>query len=111
MTKTEQVANAMRRRIAQGHWKVGQSVGDLGKLEANSEYLFGVTASFGTIRAAEQVLVNEGLLSTIKAGIPTRVIAVPSQSDEKPSIQELRFVYARLAEAYAKLGDLISAAG
>lgn len=111
MTKTEQVANALRRRIANGHWRIGQSVGDLGKLEAASEELFGVKASFGTIRAAEQVLVDEGILSAIKPGIPTRVIAVPVELDEKPSIQELRFVYARLGEAYAKLGELIGAVG
>lgn len=109
MTKTEQVANAMRRRIADGHWGVGQSVGDLGKLELASEELFGVKASFGTIRAAEQILVDEGILSTIKPGMPTRVIAIPVQSDETPSMGELRFVYARLGEAYAKLGELIGA--
>lgn len=109
MTKTQQVATAMRRRIAEGHWILGQSVGDLGKLELASEELFGVKASFGTIRAAEQILVDEGILSVIKPGMPTRVIAVPAQSDEMPNIQQLRFVHARLGEAYAKLGELIGA--
>jgi hypothetical protein len=111
VTKTAQVANAMRRLIAEGYWAVGESVGDLGKLEASSEKLFGVKASFGTIRAAEQILVDEGILSTIKAGMPTRVVAVPSLPDPKPSMAELRFVYARLGEAYAKLGEVLRAAG
>ncbi len=109
MTKTAQVAIAMRQLIADGHWKEGESVGDLGKLEANSEKLFGVKASFGTIRAAEQILVEEGILSPIKAGMPTRVIAVPFLPDNKPSMEELRFVYARLGEAYLKLGELLRA--
>lgn len=109
MTKTQQVANAMRRRIAEGHWKLGESVGDLAKLEASSDELFGVKASFGTIRAAEQILVEEGVLSVIKAGMPTRVVAIPDQSEENPNIHQLRIVHARLGEAYAKLGELIGA--
>ena len=44
MTKKDQVANAMRRLIAAGHWPIGQSVGDLGKLEQQSEQLFGFRA-------------------------------------------------------------------
>jgi hypothetical protein len=109
VTKTTHVANAMRQLIADGHWVIGQSVGDLGKLEASSEELFGIRASFGTIRAAEQILVDEGILSPIKAGMPTRVAAVPSHRDETPSMEDLRLVYARLGEAYAKLGVLIGA--
>jgi hypothetical protein len=74
-----------------------------------SQQLFGVAASFGTIRVAEQILGDERILSATKAGMPARVIAVPVQSDEKPSTRELRFVYGRLGAPYAKLGELFGA--
>lgn len=109
MTKTVQVANAMRQLIADGRWKVGQSVGDLGKLERESEELFGVRASFGTIRAAEQILVEEGTLHPIQPGVPTRVKAVPASVTNSPALLELRMAYNRLGEAYARVGELISA--
>lgn len=109
MTKTVQVANAMRQLIANGHWKVGQSVGDLGKLERESENLFGVKASFGTIRSAEQILVDEGILYPIQPGVPTRVRAVPGGGGENPALTELRVAYNRLGEAYARVGELIAA--
>jgi hypothetical protein len=109
MTKTVQVANAMRRLIADGHWTIDQSVGDLGKLEAESEQLFGVRASFGTIRAAEQILVDEGILYPIQPGVPTRVRAVPGRGDENPTLAELRVAYNRLSEAHARVGELIAA--
>jgi hypothetical protein len=110
MTKKTQVANAMRQLIAEGHWKIGQSVGDLGKLEAESETLFGVKVSWGTIRAAEEDLVKEGVLSTIQPGMPTRVVAVPSRRKHDATAAELRAVYAKLGVVYAELGDLIARA-
>jgi hypothetical protein len=108
VTKTQQVANAMRQLIAEGFWKPEESVGDLGKLEIRSEELFGVHASFGTIRAAEQLLVNEGILSPIQPGLPTRVRSVPVRRNEKVTAAELRAVYVRLGEAYAMLGELVA---
>ena len=110
MTKQAQVANAMRQLIAEGHWKIGQSVGNLWKLEAESEKLFGVKASWGTIRAAEQDLVEEGILSVIQQGMPTRVLAVPSRRNLDSTSTELRAVYAKLGAVYAELGDLIARA-
>ena len=108
MTKKEQVARAMRRLIADGHWHIGESVGDLFKLEQESERLFGVRASFGTIRAAEQVLVDEGLLSPVQPGVPTRVIAVPASVPEQPLLAALRAVDTRLGEAQSMLRELMA---
>jgi DNA-binding GntR family transcriptional regulator len=83
----------MRRRIASGELAIGQSVGDLFRLE--KEY----DASFGTIRAAEEILVKEGLLSEIRQGIPTRVIAKPAPPGRKEVLAKLRAAYTALGEA------------
>ena len=107
MTKRDQVANAMRRLIAAGHWPIGQSVGDLWKLEQQSEQLFGIRVSWGTIRAAEQLLVDEGLLSPVQPGVPTRVKAVPTRSDD-PILAPLHAVYVRLGELQAFVGEVIA---
>jgi hypothetical protein len=93
MTKKQQIVVAMRQLIADGHWDIGESVGDLWKLQEDSLQLFGVQASWGTIREAEQVLVDEGVLSDIQQGMPTRVIAIPSHDGEDTSaapIERLR---------------------
>jgi DNA-binding FadR family transcriptional regulator len=110
VTKKTEVANAMRQLIAEGHWQIGESVGDLGKLEAESETLFGIRVSWGTIRSAEEDLVNEGLLSVIQPGVPTRVIALPTQKAETPKLAELRALHAKLGEVYSELSHLLAKA-
>jgi DNA-binding GntR family transcriptional regulator len=64
-TKTAQVAQDMRRRIASGDWEVGRPIPGLTDLETQ----YGV--SFGTVRAAQKILVEERLLSEPQQGIPT----------------------------------------
>jgi len=66
-----QVADDYRMRIRTGDLKVGDSLGDLFKA---AHYY---SCSWGTVRAAQRMLVAEGLLSPIRAGMPTRVIAIP----------------------------------
>jgi DNA-binding GntR family transcriptional regulator len=90
-----QVAERMRDLIASGEWKVGESVGDVMKLAER----FGV--SFGTVRAAEEILVQEGWLTPIRPGIPTRVAATPSAPD-------LREVTAQLAAMRDQLGTVVA---
>lgn len=107
MTKREQVANALRKLIADRYWEIGDSVGDLWKLQEESERLFGVHVSWGTIRAAEETLVKEGLLSVIQPGVPTRVIATPYRPDQVSMEAELQAVHEKLGEVYAELGRLI----
>lgn len=77
-TKKKQVAGDLRRRIADGEFKVGDSLGDVFKLAA----YYG--CAFGTVSEAEHLLVAEGLLSPIRPGVPTRVIAVPEPSSAAP---------------------------
>jgi DNA-binding GntR family transcriptional regulator len=92
-----QVAERMRGLIASDEWKVGESVGDVMKLADR----FGV--SFGTVRAAEEILVQEGLLHPIRPGIPTRVAAKPSPSELHEVIGMLEALREQLGTAVAKL--------
>jgi DNA-binding transcriptional regulator YhcF (GntR family) len=91
-SKTVQVADHMRQRIASGEWDVGQSTPGLTDLE--NEY--GV--SFGTVRAAQQVLVHEGLLSQPEQGISTHVIARPTAPDSRTAITRAQAAYRTLGE-------------
>jgi DNA-binding GntR family transcriptional regulator len=95
-----QVAERMRNLIASGEWQVGESIGDVMKLAER----FGV--SFGTVRAAEEILVQEGLLHPIRPGIPTRVAAKPSESDLREVIGMLEALREQLGTAMAKLEGL-----
>jgi DNA-binding transcriptional regulator YhcF (GntR family) len=90
--KYRQVADDIRRRIRDGELQVGDSLGDLGKLEKH----YG--CSWGTVQAGERLLVDEGLLSQIRAGIPTRVVAVPSQLEPSVTLVRLRKLREELDE-------------
>lgn len=100
-TKTAQVADHMRGRIAAGDWDVGQSIPGLTDLEAE----YGV--SFGTVRAAQQVLVEEGLLSEPEQGISTRVIARPGASDSRDAATKARIAYRALGEQLERLAESV----
>jgi DNA-binding GntR family transcriptional regulator len=97
-----QVAEIMRDLIASGEWKVGESVGDVMKLADR------FNVSFGTVRAAEEILVQEGLLHPIRPGIPTRVAAKPSPPDLHEVISMLEDLREQLGIAMAKLERLAS---
>jgi DNA-binding GntR family transcriptional regulator len=95
-----QVAGLMRDLIASGEWKIGQSVGDVMKLADR------FNVSFGTVRAAEEILVQEGLLHPIRPGIPTRVAAKPSPPDLHEVIGMLEGLREQLGTAVSKLEQL-----
>jgi DNA-binding transcriptional regulator YhcF (GntR family) len=99
-TKTAQVADRMRQRIASGEWEVGESIPGLTDLEEQYE------VSFGTVRAAQQVLVNEGLLSAPEQGVSTRVIAKPAAPDARDTMAKVRLAYRSLGEQIERLGEL-----
>jgi GntR family transcriptional regulator len=98
--KYVQVADEMRREIREGELKVGDSVGDLFKLQDK----YG--CSWGTVRAAEQLLVTEGILSEIRTGMPTAVIAIPGELPFDRLIKRLRDNHQDLAEIIAGLENL-----
>src|SRR5258708_40013848 len=98
---TAQVAEHMRGRIAAGDWDVGRPIPGLTDLEVE----YGV--SFGTVRAAQQILVEEGLLSEPEQGISTRVIARPGASDSRDAAAKARIAYRALGEQLARLAASI----
>jgi GntR family transcriptional regulator len=102
--KYVQVADEMRREIREGELKVGDSVGDLFKLQDKYQ------CSWGTVRAAEQILVTEGILSEIRMGMPTVVIATPGKLPLGRLIKRLRENQQNLSEIIAGLESLHSPA-
>jgi DNA-binding transcriptional regulator YhcF (GntR family) len=91
-TKTAQVAARLRHRIASGEWDIGQALPGLTDLEKE----YGV--SFGTVRTAQQFLVDEGLLSKPEQGVSTHVIARPSASDSRDAVTRARAAYRALGD-------------
>jgi DNA-binding transcriptional regulator YhcF (GntR family) len=100
-TKTAQIAQDMRHRIAAGEWEVGQPIPGLTDLETE----YGV--SFGTIRAAQKVLVDERLLSEPQQGIPTHVIARPAALDAHEALDRLRGTYRSLGDELEQLAAIM----
>jgi DNA-binding GntR family transcriptional regulator len=84
----KQVADDLRRRIAEGEFGVGDSMGDIYLMAEH----YG--SSVGVVRAAQVVLGVEGVLSEIRWGKPTRVIALPQEdsSDVTALIDRLRIL-------------------
>jgi DNA-binding FadR family transcriptional regulator len=93
----------MKKLILAGEWKPGESVGDVMKLAER----FGV--SFGTVRAAEQIMVEEGWLEPIRPGIPTRVAdPVPTATSRDKLMAELRDLHSQLGTLLTRLEQLDS---
>lgn len=97
VTKTAQVAEHMERRIASGEWDISQPIPGLQELA--DEY----SVSFGTVRAAQQILVDKGLLARPEQGIPTRVLARPAPLDARDALSQLRTTYRSLGEQLERL--------
>jgi DNA-binding transcriptional regulator YhcF (GntR family) len=97
MTKTAQVAEYMERKIASGEWDISQPIPSLNDLAGEC----GV--SFGTVRAAQQILVDKGLLAEPEQGIPTRVIARPAPLDARDALALVRTTYRSLGEQLERL--------
>jgi DNA-binding FadR family transcriptional regulator len=91
-----QVAERMKKLIESGEWQPGDSVGDVMKLADRFE------VSFGTVRAAEEILVQEGWLDPIRPGIPTRV------AQRQHNEPDLREVTAQLAALRDQLGAAVA---
>jgi len=98
-----QIAERMKMLIQTGEWKPGESVGDVMKLAER----FGV--SFGTVRAGEQILVEEGWLEPIRPGIPTRVAnPLPTTTSRDKLLAELRDLHGQLGTLLTRLEQLDS---
>ena len=97
-----QVADRMRDLILAGEWKAGQSVGDVMKLAERFE------VSFGTVRAAEEILVQEGWLDPIRPGIPTRVAVRSDAPDLRDLTTQLAVLRDQLGAVVTRLEQLAS---
>jgi DNA-binding GntR family transcriptional regulator len=98
MTKRQQVAEELRRRIADGAWNVGEPLPGVGKLAR--EY----GCSVEVARQAIHLLADWGLVRRPHQGWWTRVIAVPDP--EQPNPREL---LAELQETVRALGARVEA--
>ena len=96
-SKRDQVAEHMRGRIRSGDWKVNRAVPGLDKLKKDYP-----DTSWGVIRAAEQILINEGLLHQPQQGVPTYVKARPAAIGVPETL-------ARVQEAHRALGAELQA--
>jgi DNA-binding GntR family transcriptional regulator len=92
MTKTQLVADSMRKKINSGEWKVGRIIPGLTDLEREFK------VSFGTVRAAQQILVWEGLLSQPQQGISTHVLRKPPALDAREALARVKAAYRALGE-------------
>lgn len=91
MSKHVNIANALRERIRNGEFHVGSMLPGISDLEA--EY----GAALNTVRAAEAILRDEGLLR-ITQGVGAEVIALPS-GNERQLIATIRTALAQLEAA------------
>ena len=98
--KYAQVADDLRRRIRSGDLPTGCSLGDIFKMAES----YG--CSMGTVRHAQSILVAEGLLSEIRHGVATRVLATPSAPQVEPLLERLRRMRKDIDEIIKRLeGD------
>lgn len=105
MTKTDRVAEAMRRKIASEEWKVEHQIPGLHDLAGEFR------VSFGTVRAAQQILVCEGLLSQPEQGVSTRVLRKPPALDTRETLRRLRAAYRSLGEELEHLAATLPVDG
>jgi DNA-binding GntR family transcriptional regulator len=99
-SKRDQVSDDLRKRIASGDLAVGDSLGDVFTMGTDYE------VSHGTVRNAQRVLVAEGLLSEIKIGVPTRVIAKPVRSSADGALEALRRLHHELEAVIRQVEQL-----
>lgn len=106
-SKYQQVADDLRRRIRDGDLPVGASLGDIFRM---GEY-YG--CSWGTVREAQRLLVTEGLLSEIRPGLPTRVLATPLEQEPNQLLTRLLKLRRELDEIIDSLenGDVDGTGG
>ena len=102
MPKHVDIANAIRERVRTGEFPVGTILPGISELEA--EY----GAALNTIRAAEGVLRDEGLLR-ITQGVGAEVIALPA-GNERQLIATIRTALNQL-EAAVDARDAAQAGG
>ena len=102
MPKHVDIANALRERVRAGEFAVGTMLPGISELQAEYD------AALNTIRAAQGVLRDEGLLR-ITQGVGAEVIAQPA-GNERQLISTIRTALNQL-EAALNARDAAQAAG
>ena len=97
MAKYHEIASDLRRRIVDGEFPVGSQLPSITALMGTYE-----VAGLNTIRAAERVLVDEGLLRT-EHGVGVFVVSVEPLGAKPDVVAELRAARDALTRAIVAL--------
>ncbi|KXK59794.1 hypothetical protein AWW66_22215 [Micromonospora rosaria] len=93
----QEIADDLRRRLAEGEWPIGSTLPSIGELQG--EYR---VPGLNTVRQAQRVLADEGLISAVQ-GRGTFVTALPGPSGDpaslKQALQDLSAALARTQNA------------
>ena len=98
----QEIADALRRRLADGEWPVGSPLPGISALQAEYD-----VAGLNVIRHAQGILQNEGLLEP-RQGSGTFVVALPDRdsADRAELRQVVTNLQHTLADAQATLNRL-----
>ncbi|MFD4208212.1 GntR family transcriptional regulator [Micromonospora tulbaghiae] len=98
----QEVADDLRRRLASGEWPVGASLPGISELQEEYD-----VAGLNTIRQAQRLLADEGLLNPIQ-GRGTFVMALPAAPGDTAVLkQALEELQATLTQTQAALGRVL----
>jgi DNA-binding GntR family transcriptional regulator len=97
-----EIADDLRKRLLEGEWAVGDYIPSIGALMREYE-----VNGLNTVRRAEAVLVEEGLLAPLPAR-GYRVLALPTgrQAQRPDAIAEIAAIRQALDDARTRLGRL-----
>jgi DNA-binding GntR family transcriptional regulator len=97
----QEIAEDLRRRLAAGEWPVGTTVPGISDLQQEYE-----VPGLNTIRQAQRVLADEGLLNPVQ-GRGTFVTALPGSPGDpatlKQALDELRVALAQTQKALTRV--------
>jgi DNA-binding GntR family transcriptional regulator len=102
VAKYLEIANDLRKRLSEGEWAVGDYIPSIGALMREYE-----VNGLNTVRRAEAVLVDEGLLVPLPAR-GYRVVALPigRQLQRPDAMAEIAAIRRALDDAKTRLGRL-----
>jgi len=83
LTKKERIAECLRELIHYKEFPVGSNLPDLEHLSGRAIELFGVSASIGTVRAGEEILIQEHTIAQTQQGLPTKILKDPGKRYEQ----------------------------
>lgn len=79
LTKKERIAECLRELILYKEYPAGSNLPDLEYLSEHAVELFGISASIGTVRAGEEILIQEKTIAQTQQGLPTKILRTPEK--------------------------------